>query len=76
MHATVQTSADAYALDHGGARPIVTFLRRMTGDPVSESALPHARPASRIARIQAQLWAGFTLAAEMPVHRYGEPDRM
>lgn len=73
---TAETSADAYALEHGGPRPILTFLRRMTGDPVSESALPHARPASRIARIQARLWAGSTLAADMPVHRYGEPDRM
>lgn len=74
-HWTAEAAADDYALDHGGPRPILTFLRRMAGDPVSESALPHARPASRIARIQARLWAGSTLASDMPVHRYGEPDR-
>ncbi len=66
FHWTAEASADDYALDHGGPRPILTFLRRMVDDPVSESALPLARPGRRISRIQTQLWAGSTLNTVEP----------
>lgn len=62
-HRTAETAADDYALRHGGPRPILTFLRRMVGDPVSESATPRSRPSARITRIQSRLWADSTLAA-------------
>jgi hypothetical protein len=65
-HWTAETAADAYALEHGGPRPIMTFLRRMVGDPVSESAIPRARPGQRIERIQARLWAASTLVTDEP----------
>ncbi len=65
-HWTAETAADTYALEHGGPRPILTFLRRMVGDPVSESTLPRARPGHRIARIQSRLWADSTLVTYEP----------
>lgn len=63
FHWTAETSADDYALGHGGPRPILTFLRRMVGDPIAESGLPRARPGRRITRMQTRLWADSTLVA-------------
>ncbi|WP_433604966.1 hypothetical protein [Prescottella agglutinans] len=60
-HWTAEPAADAYALEHGGPRPILTFLRRMVGDPVSEAVMPRARPGHGITRLQARLWANSTL---------------
>jgi len=62
VHWTAEVDADDYALQHGGPRPILTFLRHMDGDPVSESAIPRARPGRRIARLQSRLWADSTLS--------------
>lgn len=73
-HWTAEAAADAYALEHGGPRPILTFLRRMVGDPVSESAIPSARPGRRITRIQSRLWADSTLVTDEPsLPPIGEP---
>ncbi len=65
-HWTAETAADAYALEHGGPQPILTFLRRMVGDPVSEAVIPRARPGRRISRIQSRLWADSTLVTDEP----------
>ncbi|MGO4205330.1 hypothetical protein AB4Z09_27045 [Rhodococcus sp. TAF43] len=65
-HWRAETDADDYALRHGGPRPILTFLRRMSGDPVSESAIPRARPARRIARLQTRFWGDSTLVTDEP----------
>ncbi|WP_430332109.1 hypothetical protein [Rhodococcus sp. ACT016] len=68
-HWTAEAAADDYALDHGGPRPILAFLRRMDGDPVSESAIPRARPGRRIMRLQSRMWAYSTLDTDQPVLR-------
>lgn len=73
-HWTAETSADDYALRHGGPKPILTFLRRMVGDTVSESAIPRSRPDRRIRRIQSQLWADSSqITAEPSLPPIAEP---